>query len=70
MDSVVEAASHASEDSLGVKETSPINPLPPANQEKVKQKEIYNPPGSEDMADMQTGVRKEEPAAPTKRWRR
>eukprot|EP00972_Heterocapsa_arctica_P033212 4886076-Heterocapsa_arctica.AAC.1 len=70
MKSIVAAASHASEDSLGVKETGPIARLPPAQQEEAKQEVNYDPPGSEDIADMQTGVRKEEPAASTKRWRR
>eukprot|EP00972_Heterocapsa_arctica_P113914 16439738-Heterocapsa_arctica.AAC.1 len=34
MDIVVAAASQASEDSLGVKETAPIKPLPPAKREE------------------------------------
>eukprot|EP00972_Heterocapsa_arctica_P040749 6004866-Heterocapsa_arctica.AAC.1 len=65
MDSVVEAASRAASDSLGVLETGPIKPLPPG-----KPEEIYKPPEDADVAEMQSGVRKEEPAAPTKRWPR
>eukprot|EP00972_Heterocapsa_arctica_P112340 16431197-Heterocapsa_arctica.AAC.1 len=64
MDSVVDAASRATSDSLGVRETGPIDPIPPG-----KPEEIYTPPGDADMAEMQVGVRTE-PTVAVERWPR
>eukprot|EP00972_Heterocapsa_arctica_P076276 11253385-Heterocapsa_arctica.AAC.1 len=54
MDSVVNAVSRTAPNSLGVRETGPIDPIPPDTPTT-----IYVPPGDDDMADMQGGVRKE-----------
>eukprot|EP00972_Heterocapsa_arctica_P080270 11830947-Heterocapsa_arctica.AAC.1 len=58
-------ASTSDVDPLGVTVVWPISPIPPATQEIADEDK---PPDEAMIADIQTGVRKEEPVVPKKRW--
>eukprot|EP00972_Heterocapsa_arctica_P018242 2694503-Heterocapsa_arctica.AAC.1 len=66
MDEFADPVAHSSSDDLGVKEeTNPINPRPPTtseNAEKLPDAVLSDV----DMDELQSGVRKQEPAAPTR----
>eukprot|EP00972_Heterocapsa_arctica_P085607 12617548-Heterocapsa_arctica.AAC.1 len=64
MDDFAIAGAHTSSDDLGVKEeVEPILPRPPANTEGAEKLPDTNL-SDVDIDELQTGVRKEEPAAP------
>eukprot|EP00972_Heterocapsa_arctica_P008527 1244352-Heterocapsa_arctica.AAC.1 len=65
MGAFVDAVDHSTSDDLGVKETDPIIPRPPANSEGAEKLPAVVL-SDVDMEDMQTGVRKDEPPAPTR----
>eukprot|EP00972_Heterocapsa_arctica_P018410 2719014-Heterocapsa_arctica.AAC.1 len=68
MDEFATAGEHTSSDDLAVKEEAePILPRPPINTEGAEKLPEVNLSDVE-MDDLQTGVRKEEPTAPIRRW--